>query len=176
MRFSVLLAAVSALPAILASPYSLKSFSRKAVSERHYSHPEIRSNATVSYCPGRPAPEAYQRKIFFDFIHDLYVAKDVIGTFDKYIAENLTEHDPFDAQGRAANAAKLSNIIPYVPSTVLRMSFDNQIGLAHVRVNEVNQEPIALADIYRMDGTCIVEHWDVTQARPANTTNPIAMF
>jgi len=37
-------------------------------------------------------------------------------------------------------------------------------------------EPIALADIYRMDGTCIVEHWDVTQARPANATNPIAMF
>lgn len=97
--------------------------------------------------------------------------------FDTYIATNLTEHDPFDAQGRAANAAKLSHIIPYVPSTVLRHSFDNDIGFIHVRVDEVGAaEPIALADIYRMDGTCIVEHWDVTQTRPANATNPIAMF
>ena len=52
---------------------------------------------------------------------------------------------------------------------------DNNIGLIHVRINE-EPEPIALADIYRMDGTCIVEHWDVTQARPANATNGIAMF
>lgn len=170
MRFSLLVAVVSALPAVFASPYSLRSFSHKFVEERHV------SNSSASFCPGHPAPEEYQRKIFFDFIHDLYVNKDVIGAFDKYIAENLTEHDPFDAQGRDANAQKLSHIIPYVPSTVLRMSFDNNIGLAHVRVNEANEEPIALADIYRMDGTCIVEHWDVTQARPANATNPIAMF
>lgn len=176
MRFSLIIAAVSALPVIIASPYPLRSFSHKSVSERHFSHPETRSNSSASFCPGHPAPEAYQRKIFFDFIHDLYVTKDVIGAFDKYIAVNLTEHDPFDAQGRDANAQKLSHIIPFVPSTVLRMSFDNNIGLAHVRVDEANEEPIALADIYRMDGTCIVEHWDVTQARPANATNPIAMF
>lgn len=67
-------------------------------------------------------------------------------------------------------------VIPFVPSTVLRQSFDNNIGFIHVRVDEANEEPIALADIYRMDGTCIVEHWDVTQSRPANATNPIAMF
>lgn len=67
-------------------------------------------------------------------------------------------------------------VIPFVPSVVLRQSFDNNIGFIHVRVNEANEEPIALADIYRMDGTCIVEHWDVTQARPTNATNPIAMF
>ena len=67
-------------------------------------------------------------------------------------------------------------VIPFVPSTVLRQSFDNNIGFIHVRVDEPGEEPIALADIYRMDGTCIVEHWDVTQARPANATNPIAMF
>jgi predicted SnoaL-like aldol condensation-catalyzing enzyme len=27
-----------------------------------------------------------------------------------------------------------------------------------------------------MEGTCIVEHWDVIQFRPANSINPIAMF
>ena len=102
--------------------------------------------------------------------------KNVIGAFDTYVALNLTEHDPFDAQGRVANEEYLSKIIPFASASVLRTSFDNNLGLAHVRINVSGGEPIALADIYRMDGTCIVEHWDVTQARPANATNPIAMF
>ena len=166
MRPSIVLTILSSLPTLLAFPHSAEPHSLAATESR----------STKSYCPGHPAPESYQRQIFFAFINELYVQKNVIGAFNTYISINLTEHDPFDAQGRIANEDKLVNIIPYVPSTVLRMSFDNNIGLAHVRVDEANEEPIALADIYRMDGTCIVEHWDVTQARPANATNPIAMF
>lgn len=45
-----------------------------------------------------------------------------------------------------------------------------------MRVDEEDHLPIALADIYRMNGTCIVEHWDVTQETLRNATNPIAMF
>ena len=160
MRLSIILATLSSLSAALAFPWP------SALTNRN----------TKSYCPGRPASAKQQHDIFFDFINQLYVKKDVIGAFDTYIALNLVEHDPFDSQGRVANEQKLANIIPYVPSTVLRTSFDNNIGLAHVKVSEANKEPIALADIYRMDGTCIVEHWDVTQARPTNATNPIAMF
>ncbi len=63
-----------------------------------------------------------------------------------------------------------------MPSTVLARNFNNDIGLIHVRVDEEGHLPIALADIYRMNGTCIVEHWDVTQETPRNATNPIAMF
>ena len=128
-----------------------------------------------SYCPPRPASENYQRAIFYAFIETLYGEKNATKAFDTYVAVNLTEHDPFDEQGRAANAAKLAAIIPFASFTVLRQNFDNNIGFLHARIEE-EPEPIALADIYRMDGTCIVEHWDITQARPANATNPIAMF
>lgn len=88
----------------------------------------------------------------------------------------LGERGPQSPTVRYADSGCLYSVIPFVPSTVLRQSFDNNIGFIHVRVDEANEEPIALADIYRMDGTCIVEHWDVTQSRPANATNPIAMF
>ncbi|CAD6588440.1 MAG: hypothetical protein ASARMPREDX12_003330 [Alectoria sarmentosa] len=165
MRTSTLLTALASLPSLLAL---------RAPSLYPRAYPEVSSNA--SYCPGHAAPEYIQRQIFDGFINQLYVEKDVIGAFNKYIAFNLTEHDPFDAQGRIPNEEKLSHIIPFVPSIVLRHSFDNNIGFIHVRVNEAGEEPIALADIYRMEGTCLVEHWDVTQARPANATNPIAMF
>ena len=172
MRFSILVATCASIPTLLATP--LQWFGGKNLPAR--AMPQTRANVSKSYCPPRPAPEAYQREIFDGFINALYIEKNVTGAFDTYIASNLIEHDPFDAQGRAANAAKLSNIIPFVPSTVLRHSFDNNVGLIHVRVDEEGHLPIALADIYRMNGTCIVEHWDVTQETPANATNPIAMF
>ncbi len=174
MHISVLLAALSSLPLLFASPSPLKWLSGTSLSERDDRH--ARPNATKPYCPPRFAPEPIQREIFEGFINALYLQKDVFGAFDTYIAKDLIEHDPFDAQGRDANAGKLSNIIPFVPSTVLRHSFSNDIGLIHVRVDEEGHLPIALADIYRMNGTCIVEHWDVTQETPRNATNPIAMF
>ncbi len=178
MRTSILLAALSSLAILLATPSPLKWFNGKSLSERDHkkSHPVARTNVTKPYCPPRYAPEPVQREIFDGFINALYINKDVFGAFNTYIAVDLIEHDPFDEQGRDANAGKLSNIIPFVPSTVLRHSFNNDIGLIHVRVDEEGHLPIALADIYRMNGTCIVEHWDVTQETPRNATNPIAMF
>ncbi|KAI4135224.1 MAG: hypothetical protein LQ347_000863 [Umbilicaria vellea] len=168
MRLSVLLTTLSSLPLLFAMPY----YSTKALEDRTQ---DSVARSSRPYCPPRHASERQQRAIFNAFIEVLYIEKDAFKAFDTYVAANLTEHDPFDEQGRDANAAKLAAIIPYASFEVLRQSFDNNIGLAHVRVNE-DPEPIALADIYRMDGTCIVEHWDVTQARPANATNPIAMF
>ena len=179
MHLSIAAVTLSFLPALLASPTPLKWVGGNNLAPRAptFSQPHAaRSSAAESYCPPRPASEPTQRKIFDGFINALYIEKNVTNAFNTYIAEDLIEHDPFDAQGRAANAAKLSNIIPFVPSTVLRHAFENNTGLIHVRVDEEGHRPIALADIYRMNGTCIVEHWDVTQETPANATNPIAMF
>ncbi len=169
MHLPTLLVAASSLPLLLATTLPVNELGQPAPSflqsRTHYK----------SYCPPRHANAKHQKDIFFEFINVLYSEKNATKAFDTYVAVDLIEHDPFDAQGRDANAAKLSGIIPFANFEVLRQNFDSNIGLIHVRVNE-DPEPIALADIYRMNGTCIVEHWDVTQARPANATNPIAMF
>lgn len=178
MHFPIVIATLSSLPSLLASPAPLKWFGGANLPARSttYSPSHAPYNATPPYCPPRFATEAQQRTIFSSFITTLYTEKNVTGAFSTFIDPNLIEHDPFDPQGAAANAAKLSNIIPFVPSTVLRSAFSDNVGLIHVRVDEEGHRPIALADIYRMNGTCIVEHWDVTQETPANATNPIAMF
>jgi len=172
MHFTSILSTFALLaPVLLASPTPRTRAPRAPNPAPHNS----RHVPSPPYCPPKPASEAQQRELFFDFVYDLYTLKNATLAFETYVAVDLIEHDPFDAQGRAPNEAKLNGILPYASFDVLRYNFDSNIGLIHVRVNE-EPEPIALADIYRMDGTCIVEHWDVTQARPANATNPIAMF
>lgn len=98
MRTSILLATLASLP-------SLFAISAPSLFPRSYSN----GSSNASYCPGYPAPEYIQRQIFDGFVNQLYIEKDVIGAFNKYIALNLTEHDPFDAQGRIANEEKLSH-------------------------------------------------------------------
>ena len=127
------------------------------------------------YCPGREVDESLQGEIFTRFLETLYGEKNVSKAFETYVDPNIIEHDPDDTQDRDAIVARLSQIIPFANFTILAKSFNNNTGLAHLKLNE-DPEPAALADIYRMDGTCIVEHWDVTQYRPENSTNPIAMF
>lgn len=127
------------------------------------------------YCPGHEVDERLQGKIFADFLETLYGEKNVSKAFETYVDLNVIEHDPDDTQDRDAIVARLSQIIPFANLTILSSNFNNNIGLAHVKVTE-DPEPAALADIYRMEGTCIVEHWDVIQFRPANSINPIAMF
>ncbi|KAJ6096558.1 hypothetical protein N7486_007304 [Penicillium sp. IBT 16267x] len=127
------------------------------------------------YCPGYEASTALQSEIFADFIETLYGERNVSKAFETYVASDIIEHDPVDSQDRDAIVARLAALIPYVNSTILFSSFGDNIGLVYLKVED-KPEPIALADIYRMNGTCIVEHWDINQARPANTTNPLAMF
>lgn len=128
-----------------------------------------------AYCPGREADENFQSQIFADFIEILYGEKNVSKAFETYVDSNVIEHDPSDPQDRDGIVARLNQIIPYVAFTILFSSFGDDIGLVYLKIED-NPEPIALADIYRMNGTCIVEHWDVQQTRPANATNPLAMF
>ncbi|KAJ5407568.1 hypothetical protein N7509_001451 [Penicillium cosmopolitanum] len=129
----------------------------------------------TTYCPGHKADENFQRQIFAHFVEMLYGEKNVSKAFETYVDSNIIEHDPVDPQDRDAIVERLNGIIPYVTTKILFQSFGDDTGLVYLKIED-DPEPIALADMYRMDGTCIVEHWDVQQARPANATNPLAMF
>lgn len=164
MQLPTILTLLSALPLLLASP-------APAPVDSHTT-----SNATSPpYCPPQHATPAQQRAIFFDFVTKLYTDKNPTLAFQDHVAEDLVEHDPFDAQGRDANAAKLAAIIPYATFQVQRYFFADNFGFIHLRVEE-NPGPVALADIYRFNGSCIVEHWDIAQVYPANATNKVSWF
>ena len=169
MHFQPLLLTLSTLPAlILASPSPVHAYGFRPSPTGP--NPIPTSTLAPPYCPPRRATPKQQRAIFSDFVDTLYIQKNVPKAFNDHVASNLIEHDPFDFQGRDPNIAKLSAIIPFAKFAVQRHNFDNEIGFIHLRVDE-NPGPVALADVYRFNGTCIVEHWDIAQVYPANATN-----
>ena len=105
-----------------------------------------------------------------------YGDKKVIDAFNKHVAEDLIEHGPYDPQGRDGVAAKLAPIFANGKYDILRWNYDNDYGTVMLKVYLPTGEELALIDLYRMEGTCIVEHWDISQVKPADATNPIAMF
>jgi predicted SnoaL-like aldol condensation-catalyzing enzyme len=60
---------------------------------------------------------------------------------------------------------------------IRRVIADGDLVMTHSRLTFVPDGPdLALADIWRLDGGRIVEHWDVIQPVPAEAANNNGMF
>lgn len=149
--------ALAALPILLASPTP------------HYDP----STPQAPFCPPKPATASQQHAIFFDFINKLYTLEDPTTAYLTYVSPDYINHSPYAPQGRAAAIAFLKYLIPSVNRTIVHETFDGSIGFVHLNVAGGQ---MAVADVFRLDGTCVMEHWDVDQAKPANATNPLSLF
>ena len=163
MRLSLLAPLLGLLPAILATP----------TLNEYYRHPHTGLPAGP-YCPPKPVSPAEQHAIFFDFIDKLYVKQNATDAYLTYVSPDYINHSPYAPQGRAAAISFLSFLIPSLNRTILHETFDADIGVVHLKV--MSHPLLALADFFRLNGSCVVEHWDLNQALPANATNPIALF
>jgi predicted SnoaL-like aldol condensation-catalyzing enzyme len=130
-----------------------------------------------SFCPGHNVSEHKQRKLFHAFVDEFYYEKDVKGAYNVYVGENLIEHSPTILDGRAAGIAALTPIIAAATFDLIHVLFDCGIGSVHSKVTLPGGQPfLATADYFRYDGSCIVEHWDVSQSVPPNATSPHPLF
>ncbi|KAF9871447.1 hypothetical protein CkaCkLH20_11094 [Colletotrichum karsti] len=130
-------------------------------------------------CPPRPANAAEQRAIFNDFVNDFYVEKNTTKALLNHQAEDYIQHNPNVLSGRQASIDFLATLVTPdgVNMTIIHNNFDDNTGYIHYRLDTLGaSQPTAIVDIFRFNGTCIVEHWDVIQERPANATNPLALF
>lgn len=129
-----------------------------------------------SYCPSTPANHSVQTKIFHEFVQKFYIDKDPKTAFLDHVDVNYIQHNPNALSGRDNAIAFLEPLIPTTNMTLMHVAFMNNTGYAHFRQDAPGQLPDAIVDILRFNGSCIVEHWDVIQARPVNATNPLAMW
>ena len=128
------------------------------------------------WCDIVPTPISHQDDIFNDFVQRFYIDKNVSEALHTYATSDYIQHNPFVGQGAQATIDYLGPILPSVNLTLLHVGKDGDSGFAHYRLDGFGSQPTALVDVYRFNGSCIVEHWDVIEALPANATNPLALF
>ncbi|SCO92609.1 uncharacterized protein FRV6_16737 [Fusarium oxysporum] len=95
-----------------------------------------------------------------------------------YTMEPYTQHNPLAPSGKAIAAAGLNITfsIPGLINNVTRVISDLNFVVLHTHRKQPGTIDKAIVDIFRLNGTCITEHWDVQQTMYANSTNPLAYF
>ncbi|PSN63419.1 hypothetical protein BS50DRAFT_591569 [Corynespora cassiicola Philippines] len=130
------------------------------------------------YCPPRPATDQQKRAIFEEFYTKIYINYQPYQASNDHLASDYIQHSPSALSGRDNNLASLSFINPANINFTIRFAgIDGNIGYIYSRADINGQDqPSAIADFLRFNGTCIQEHWDVVQEMPANRTNPLTMW
>ncbi|KAK3490569.1 uncharacterized protein B0T23DRAFT_164733 [Neurospora hispaniola] len=110
-----------------------------------------------------PPTEQESAERFEKFAHAFLETKNLTKAF-KYIDATYINHNPF-ASANGPNAA-LDALGPYwdsVQITSLRRTFKGEFGWLNYRTNYFGE----IVDRYRMEGGCIVEHWDQNEQYPS---------
>ncbi|KAK7706861.1 hypothetical protein SLS57_009532 [Botryosphaeria dothidea] len=136
------------------------------------------NNSTTTYCPPRPASPAEQRQIFEDFIDLVFVQRDATTAYLKYVAEDYIQHNPSVLSGRNNSLVAVTELVtPETTFEIQSTAFEADRGWVFSRVVFPGAEqPTAVVDVVRLDGSCLVEHWDVMQQRPADAINPLDLW
>jgi predicted SnoaL-like aldol condensation-catalyzing enzyme len=115
-----------------------------------------------------------------EFVHEFFVQGLVKEPLDAFVSSDYIQHNPYILSGRNNTITALSPGGAFdfstAKTTILHVLFDSPFAMVHYKVEFPGQPPTAITDIWRFNGTCIVEHWDVIQALPANASNPLALF
>ncbi|MBU1587348.1 MAG: nuclear transport factor 2 family protein [Actinobacteria bacterium] len=118
------------------------------------------------------------RAIVEEFARLFYTERDVPAAFGKFVVEDYIQHNPTIADGRAAAVAALTDkfATPGARFDVQRILVDGDHALIHIKASFPGNPVAAVADIYRLEGGKVVEHWDVLQRMPEEIANEHPLF
>ncbi|KXT05405.1 hypothetical protein AC578_11063 [Pseudocercospora eumusae] len=123
--------------------------------------PPYKMNTTtnLTYCVPEAATTIEQATLFSEFVDLIWKEADMKMALMKYVSKGLIKHDCDDTV-----------LAPPGKTVVERIAFDGGTGWVHSMSSDV-----AYVDIYRFEGTCIVEHWDLAQ-KITNCTKSYALL
>ena len=134
--------------------------------------------------PTQPAckesPEE-NRQVVLAFYNDGLVGLKPRAAFERHASPHFVEHKPDVPKGdRAATASYLEQLIKNVPQpkwTIERTIAEGDLVFLHARFSPASGAPeYAIADVFRLRGCKIVEHWDVVGPPPKEQLNPNPRF
>lgn len=131
---------------------------------------------TGNYCPSRTASALEQQAIFDAFVRTFYVENNTTAALTTYVSEEYIQHNPYVLSGRQPAIDFLKDYTKNFTFTVEHTGFERDLAWVHLKVEDPGKPVTAIFDLYRFNGSCIAEHWDVIQALPANAPNPLALF
>jgi predicted SnoaL-like aldol condensation-catalyzing enzyme len=121
------------------------------------------------------------RKVVLAFYNEALVGLKPRPAFERHMSADFVEHKPDVPEGtRAATASFLEQLIANVPQpkwTIERTIAEGDLVFLHARFSPAPGAPeYAIADVFRLNGCKIVEHWDVVAPPPKEQRNPNARF
>ncbi|TFK21227.1 hypothetical protein FA15DRAFT_717854 [Coprinopsis marcescibilis] len=118
-----------------------------------------------------------QQEATAHFATTLLQQHNVQAAFDQYAPGEYIQHNPNAELGRNWTITFLQALFsdPAASTTNLRVFTGQGYGLAHYKL-KLTGRTLAVMDVWRFEGTCVVEHWDVIQGITGNEPNPIAFF
>ena len=134
------------------------------------------TNPAPANCSTFPTSPWLQSQVFHAFLEQFYVKKDTTNAILQHMSEHYIQHNPYVLSGRQNSIDYVGPIFKVANFTIVHHGFGENLGWVHTKMVVPEIPFSALVDIYRFEGTCIVEHWDVLTQLPANATNPLALF
>jgi predicted SnoaL-like aldol condensation-catalyzing enzyme len=113
------------------------------------------------------------------FAAALYVHHEVNRAFETYAAPDMIQHNPAAQDGRAAAIALCAPLFtaPGASFGVEHVILDHDLAFIHFHgIIAPGQPGAAVAELYRLQGHKLVEHWDAFQPVPQSATNTHPMF
>ena len=120
------------------------------------------------------------KKLVADFTQSLYANKDS-NAIDKYIADNIIEHNPLLQDGKAWLETTLRPFLenPNIEKSkidITQIAADGDKVWVLMREVAPNGSVFARAEIFRIENGKIAEHWLVTEPQPKKSANKNTMF
>jgi predicted SnoaL-like aldol condensation-catalyzing enzyme len=118
------------------------------------------------------------RAIVTEFARLFYTERDVAAAFAQFVVEDYLQHNPTIPDGRqpAVDMLVPKFTTPGARFDIQRILVDGDLALIHVKATFPGNPVAAVADIYRLEGGKVVEHWDVLQRMPDEVANDHPMF
>ena len=120
------------------------------------------------------------KQVVLDFFDLAFVRREPDQARDRYLGSTYTQHNPTAPDGAEIFPALIGGLFAQAPEAsfhLKRAIAENDLVVLHYNLKMFpDDRGQAIVDIFRVEDGRIVEHWDVMQAVPAESTNDNGMF